>query len=240
MTSPISHVTSHLDELRKRLVISFIAIICCSAAAYLFSEQISRILMVPLLSTKQAISVQLVYTKLTEAFISYLKIAIFAGLFFSFPIILYELWMFVSPGLHKNERKNVLIIVLWATFLFVAGAGFAYFVVLPRVLIFFMGFSGPQLEPLPKLGGYLTFVARTVLAFGLSFEIPFLMFAAVKTGIVKFDYFRKKRMYGYAAILVLSILLAAGDLMASVLLAFPLIGLYEAGNITIRIFSSPA
>ena len=240
MTSPISHVSSHLDELRRRLIISFVAVICCSATAYLFSEQISRIFMAPLFSAQQTLPVQLVYTKLTEAFISYLKIALFAGLFFSFPIILYELWMFVSPGLHKNEKKTALTIVLWATFLFAAGAGFAYFVVLPRVLFFFMGFAGPQLEPLPKLGGYLTFVGRTVLAFGLSFEIPFLMVAAVKTGIVKFDYFRKKRMYGYGAILLLALLLAAGDLMAAVLLAIPLMGLYEAGNITIRIFSSTA
>jgi len=100
-----------------------------------------------------------------------------------------------------------------------------------------MGFANPQLTPLPKLSGYLTFVARTSLAFGLSFEIPFLMVAAARIGWVKRNYFSTKRKFFYPAILVLSLLFAAGDLMAAILLCLPLFALYESGILIIRIFN---
>jgi sec-independent protein translocase protein TatC len=100
-----------------------------------------------------------------------------------------------------------------------------------------MGFSNPQLTPLPKLGGYLTFVARTSLAFGLAFEIPFLMVAAAKVGWVKRNYFSIKRKYAYLVMLLFSILLGAGDLMAAILLCLPLFALYESGIIIIRLFT---
>jgi sec-independent protein translocase protein TatC len=181
--------------------------------------------------------VKLIYTNLTEAFITYLKLALLLGIIFSIPVLLYEGWMFIAPGLHRNERKTVLTVVFWASLLFGAGSGFAFFIVLPRILHFFMGFANPQLTPLPKLSGYLTFVARTSLAFGLSFEIPFLMVAAAKIGWVRRDYFSTKRKYFYPAILLLSLLLAAGDLMAAVLLCLPLFALYESGILIIRLFT---
>jgi len=99
-----------------------------------------------------------------------------------------------------------------------------------------MSYAGPNLEPLPKLGLYLTFVARMVLAFGIAFEIPFLMFMASKSGLISRDYFRTKRMYFYIAIVVLAFLLTAGELMATALLSFPLFGLYESGILLGRIF----
>jgi sec-independent protein translocase protein TatC len=181
--------------------------------------------------------IKLVYTNLTEAFITYLKLSLLLGIIFSIPVLLYELWMFAAPGLHAGEKKTVLTVVFWATLLFAAGAGFAFFVVLPRALHFFMGFAGPQLTPLPKLSGYLTFVARTSLAFGLAFEIPFLMVAAAKIGWVTRNYFSTKRKYFYPAILLLSVLLAAGDIMAAILLCLPLFALYESGILIIKLFT---
>jgi sec-independent protein translocase protein TatC len=145
--------------------------------------------------------------------------------------------MFIAPGLHSSEKKTLLTVVFWATLLFIAGASFAFYIVLPHVLNFFMGFANPQLEPLPKLSGYLTFVARISLGFGLAFEIPFLMVAAAKIGWVSREYFSTKRKYYYPAILVLSVLLAAGDLMAAILLCLPLFALYESGIIIIRLFT---
>jgi sec-independent protein translocase protein TatC len=145
--------------------------------------------------------------------------------------------MFISPGLHKNEKKIILRVVFWASLLFGAGTAFAFFIVLPKALGFLMSFANPQLEALPKLSGYLTFVARTALGFGLAFEIPFLMVAAVKTAFVKRSYFAQKRKYSYPAILLLALLLAAGDLMAAVLLALPLCGLYETGILVITLFT---
>lgn len=238
MTSPLGHIGSHLEELRKRVFISFAAILGCSLVAYIFSEPITRLFLAPLFNAHPMLA-KLVYTNLTEAFIAYLKVSLLVGILFSFPVILYECWMFAAPGLHGHEKKLILIIVFWASALFAAGAGFAYFIVLPRILSFFLGFIGTQLEPLPKLSGYLTFAARTSLTFGLAFEIPFLMVMATKTRLVSKHYFRQKRKYYLLIILFLSFLLTAGDLFAAALLFLPLLGLYEAGIQTIRIFGKP-
>ena len=228
--------SGHLEELRQRLLVSFGAVFFFGAVSYFFAEEIARLFMTPLfLASPNA--VKLVYTNLTEAFITYLKLSLLIGIIFSVPVLLYELWMFVAPGLHANEKKVVLAVVFWATLLFAAGAVFAFFVVLPRALHFFMGFSNQQLTPLPKLGGYLTFVARTSLAFGLAFEIPFLMVAAVKVGWVKRNYFSIKRKYAYLVMLLFSFLLGAGDLMAAILLCLPLFALYESGILIIRLFT---
>lgn len=234
--------SGHLAELRHRLIISISAVFIFTAGSYIFSEQIARFFMTPLFLASPKL-IKLVYTNLTEAFISYIKLSLLLGVIFSIPILLYEIWMFVAPGLHKNEKKTVLAVVFWATLLFGAGACFAFFIVLPRALHFFMGFANSRLAPLPKLSGYLTFVARASLAFGLAFEIPFLMVAAAKIGWIKRDYFSTRRKFFYPIILVLSLLLGAGDLMAAIMLCLPLFGLYEAGILVIRLFTpnpSPA
>ena len=228
--------SGHLEELRQRLIVSFGAIFLFGALSYVFAEEIARYFMTPLFLASPTL-IKLVYTNLTEAFITYLKLSLLLGIICSIPVLLYELWMFAAPGLHGNEKKIVLTIVFWATLLFAAGAGFAFFVVLPRALHFFLGFASPQLTPLPKLSGYLTFVARTSLAFGLAFEIPFLMVAGVKIGWVRRNYFATRRKYFYPAILVLAFLLAAGDIMAAVLLCLPLFALYEAGILIIKLFT---
>ena len=228
--------SGHLVELRHRLLVSFGAIFLFAALSYFFAEHIARFFMMPLFSSQPEV-IKLIYTNLTEAFISYLKLSLLVGIICSFPVLIYEFWMFIAPGLHANERKTVLAVVFWATLLFSAGAYFAFFIVLPHILNFFMGFATPQLIPLPKLGGYLTFVARTSLGFGLAFEIPFLMVAAAKIGWVSRTYFSTKRKYFYPAILMLSFLLAAGDIMAAILLCLPLLALYEAGILIIRLFA---
>jgi len=228
--------SAHLEELRKRLIVSFGAIFFFAALSYLFAEQIAHFFMTPLFLASPTL-IKLVYTNLTEAFITYLKLSLLLGIIFSIPVLLYELWMFIAPGLHTSEKRTVRTVVFWATLLFAAGAGFAFYVVLPRALHFFMGFANPQLTPLPKLSGYLTFVARTSLAFGLAFEIPFLMVAAVKIGWVRRNYFSTNRKFSYPAILLLSFLLAAGDIMAAVLLCLPLIFLYESGIIISKLFT---
>jgi len=228
--------SAHLEELRKRVLFAFGSIFFFTVLAYFFAEQIARFFMIPLFSAQPEL-IKLVYTNLTEAFIAYLKLSLLIGVIFSIPVLIYQLWMFIAPGLHSNEKKTVMAVVFWATMLFTGGACFAFFIVLPQILHFFMGFSNPQLIPLPKLSGYLTFVARTSLAFGLAFEIPFLMVAAAKIGWVSHNYFPTKRKFFYLAILVLSILLAAGDLMAAILLCLPLFALYEAGILVIRLFT---
>ncbi|MBW2521343.1 MAG: twin-arginine translocase subunit TatC, partial [Deltaproteobacteria bacterium] len=197
---------AHLKELRQRLIVSLVSVVLFGALSYVFAEQIARFFMTPLFLASPDL-IKLVYTSLPEAFITYLKLSLLSGLTLSVPILLYEIWMFTAPGLHAGEKKTVLTVVFWATLLFTAGAGFAFFIVLPRVLHFFMGFANPQLTPLPKLSGYLTFVARTSLALGLAFEIPFLMVVAVRVRWVGRGYFAANRKYFYLVILLLAVLL---------------------------------
>ncbi len=235
MIAAFEHFRPHHEELRKRLVRSFLAIISATIVAYLLIDFIVAFTMQPLFSAYPELE-KLVYTKLTEAFITYLKLSLLVGILVSFPYILYQAWMFIAPGLLDHERQLVRLIVFWATFLFAGGAVFAFFIALPQMLTFFMSYAGPNLEPLPKLGKYLTFVARMVLAFGIAFEIPFLMFMTSRTGLVSKHYFKKNRMYFYIAIVVLAFLLTAGEITATVLLALPLFGLYEAGVISAKVF----
>ena len=226
----------HHEELRRRLIRCFLAIGLSTVIAYIFIDQIAALCTRPLFLADPSLKT-LVYTKLTEAFISYIKLALLTGILVSFPYLLYQAWMFVAPGMLEHEKRIARRVVFWATGLFAAGGLFAFFIVLPRTLAFFMSYAGTNLEPMPKLGLYLTFVARLVLAFALAFEIPFLMTMASATGLIKRGYFSKKRKYFYIAIVVLSFLLTAGDVTATVLLSFPLFGLYEAGIMACRVFS---
>ncbi|MBT8345118.1 MAG: twin-arginine translocase subunit TatC [Desulfofustis sp.] len=218
----------HHDELRKRLVRSFIAIALCSVGSYFFAEQIAQFIIKPLFDASPMVY-RMVYTNLPEAFIAYIKLALLVGLVVSFPYLLYQAWSFVAPGLHAHERKLAVTVVFWSTVLFFSGGAFALFSVLPKMLVYLMSYAHPGLEPLPKLGKYLTFVIRMIIAFGLAFQIPFLMVMTGKAGLVQASYFRTKRLYFYAAIVVLAFLLSTGDFMATALLSFPLFGLYEAG-----------
>jgi sec-independent protein translocase protein TatC len=227
--------TPHHQELRKRLITVFLAITVCTAIAYGFSEKIAWLFLTPLFQASPLIN-KLVYTNLPEAFLSYIKLSLLVGLVASFPIIIYQLWMFIAPGLKNNEKSFATTVVFWATLLFASGAAFAFLAVLPKMLHYFMSYASPNLEPLPKFGDYLTFIARTMLAFGLAFEIPFLMVMSGKAGFIKADNFRNKRLSFYAAIVVLAFLLTAGDFMATTMLAIPLFGLYEAGIFLTSLF----
>lgn len=236
MIAALEHFAPHHQELRKRLSVIFLTIAAATIIAYLFIDQIAGICMQPLFLAYPDLG-HMVYTKLTEAFISYIKLALLTGIVVTFPVLLYQIWMFIAPGLLDHEQRIARQIVLWASLLFAAGALFAFFVVLPRTLAFFMSYAGDNLQPMPKIGLYLTFVARLVLAFGIAFEIPFLMVMTIKTGLINLGHFTHKRKYFYLAIIILSFLLTAGEITATVLLAFPLFGLYEAGIIASKIFT---
>jgi len=232
--SLLEQLRPHYEELRKRLFYSVAAVAICSALAWLFIDQIAAFSLRPLLESTH--SGKLVYTHLTDAFISYLKLALLGGLAISFPFLLQQVWLFAAPGLLSTERRLLRRIIFWAAGLFATGALFAFFIVLPRTLAFFMSYAGGNFQPMLKLDLYLAFAARLVLAFAVSFEIPFVMIMAAAAGLVQRDHFQRKRKAFYIAIVALSFLLAAGDLTATALLALPLFGLYEAGIIALRVF----
>lgn len=219
---------NHLKELRRRVLTVFGTIVVATGVSYYFSRAIAFFLIQPVFRAAPEVK-GLVYTHLTEAFVSYLKVSVLFGVAVSFPIICYELWMFVAPGMKRGEKKTALTVSFWATSLFLGGGIFAYFIALPQILSFMMGIPGPEVKASLRFDSYLTFVARTVIAFGLSFEIPFLMVAAGRTGLAGRRYFVEKRWVSYGVILVLAFLLVAGDVIGAVMLALPLFALYEAG-----------
>ena len=233
MIAILKQFAPHHRELRQRLITILVAVAVMSVAAYIFIEPIVQFFLQPLFRAHPGIR-RLVYTNLTEAFISYIKLSLMVGTITAFPIILYQVWMFVAPGLLEREKKIVSSIVLWASLLFLAGGLFAYFIVLPKMLSFFMTYADANLKPLPRLGNYLSFVVRMIAAFALAFEIPFLMVMASRTGLVAREYFRAKRMNFYIVIVIGSFLLSAGEVTATVLLALPLFALYEAGILATR------
>lgn len=239
MTALTDYFAPHLHELRRRLLTVVATVAGLAGVAYLFAEPLVKLLAAPLARIDPALG-KLVYTSLPEAFISYIKIALLVGLLGAFPVLVYQIWMFVAPGLHPHEKATGRRVAGWGMFLFGGGALFAYFVVMPEMLRFLRFFAPAGAVPHIKIGGYLTFVVRSVLAFGLAFEMPFLMVMASKSGLVARDYFKRQRKYFYLGILLIAFLLAAGDPVATILLTLPLCGLYEAGILIGRLFGRPA
>ncbi|PIE00952.1 MAG: twin-arginine translocase subunit TatC [Acidobacteria bacterium] len=233
LESGLSFFRPHHQELRRRLCIILGGMVVCSAIAYRFAEPLAILCITPLQNASPLVG-KLVYTSLPEAFIAYLKIAVLAGIIGSMPLTLYQIWAFIAPGLHRQEKRTALTIAFWASLLFAAGAGFSFFVALPQLLKYFMGYVSSGLVPLPKFGAYLHFVAKMTIGVGLAFEIPFLMVMAKKVGLIKRDYFKKKRIWFYGIIIAGAFFLSTGDMAATALLSLPLFLFYETGNVISR------
>ena len=176
-------LTAHLEELRRRLIASLIAIAVGFGISYAFKEKLFVILARPLEArlTKGSI---LQYIGIPEAFLTYLKICLFGGLLLAMPVILYETWKFVAPGLYEKEKKYVAPFVLLSTIFFFGGASFCYFVVFPFVFQFFMSFSGETMKAMPAIKQYLSFATRLLVAFGLVFEMPIFFFFLGRIGLI--------------------------------------------------------
>ncbi|MEA2101391.1 MAG: twin-arginine translocase subunit TatC [Thermodesulfobacteriota bacterium] len=219
-------ITDHLEELRSRIIKCLIAVGAGFLGTYAFSEKIFSFLVAPLVKVMPEGS-NLIYTSLPEAFFTYLKVSFFAGLVLSLPVILYQLWKFVLPGLHRNESRYVLPFVLMATIFFLVGAGFAFFIVFPLGFKFFLGFSTDNISALPSLKEYLSLSLRLLLAFGITFELPVVMYFLAKMGIVNYQMLAQQRKYAIMIVVVVAAVLTPPDIISQVLLAIPLIGLYE-------------
>lgn len=219
-------MSAHLEELRKRLIYSFCAIGIAFAISYAYIKEIVEILMRPLVQTLPAGS-SLVFTAVPEAFFTYFKAAMLVGVFFSFPFILYQLWAFISPGLYEREKKYIYPYLFVSSFFFVLGALFCYFVVFPIIFRFFLSFATPEIRPLPAIREYLTFTIKLLLAFGLLFQWPALILFLSRMGVVSAPTLSRNRKYAILAIFVAAAVLTPPDLVSQLLLAGPLIVMYE-------------
>ena len=227
----------HLIELRSRLLKCVYALVITGALCFYFSEQLFAILVHPLKEAFGDGGGRLVYTKLYEAFFVQVKIAFFGAFCLSFPIIANQLWAFVAPGLYAREKKALLPFILATPFLFAMGASLAYFVVMPTAFHFFLEFqgdsSGLSVEALPSADAYLGLVMQFILAFGISFLMPVLLMLLNRAGFVTRAQLIGMRRYMIVAAFVLAAVLTPPDVVSQLMLAIPLLLLYEVTIIAI-------
>lgn len=221
----------HLIELRGRLLKCVYALVISGAVCFYFSEQLFAFLVHPLKEAFGDGGGRLVYTKLYEAFFVQVKVAIFGAFCLSFPIIANQLWAFVAPGLYTKEKKALLPFILMTPVLFLMGASLAYYVVMPTAFHFFLQFQGNsgglQVEALPSTDAYLTLVMQFILAFGISFLMPVLLMLLNRAGFVSRAQLIGMRRYMIVAAFILAAVLTPPDVVSQLMLAIPLLLLYE-------------
>lgn len=217
----------HLIELRRRLLFSLLALAAMFALSFYFSEWIFGILVRPLLKAGQS---KLIYTQLFEAFFVQLKVAFFAAIMLSFPVIANQLWQFVAPGLYRKEKRALLPFLLATPLLFGAGACLAYFVAIPGALHFLLAYQGNvggvQREALPSVDNYLSFVMQFLMGFGIAFLLPVLLMLLERAGIVTLKQLVKAQRYAILGCFAIALFLAPPDAGSMVMLASPLVVLY--------------
>jgi len=225
----------HLEELRQRIIISLIAVGIFFVISYIFSKQLLSFILLPY--KKIVHQNPLVFIAPVEAFLTYLKVAFFSGIFFASPVIIYEFWAFVSPALYPHEKRIAIPILLLSVIFFVGGCAFCYFLVLPIGLKYLIvGFSSEMLAPMISVGKYLSFSLIFILAFGLIFETPLILFFMNRLGLIELETLTKNRRVVIVGIFIIAAILSPPDVVSQVLLALPLILLYELTLIAIKIF----
>jgi sec-independent protein translocase protein TatC len=227
--------TEHLEELRKRLIVCFIAVGVGFVLSYGFKEKLFQILTRPLIRVMQT-GDKLIFTGLPEAFFTYLKVAFLSGIILAAPVIFYEFWMFVAPGLYDKEKRLMVPVVVLSTVFFVGGAFFGYFIVFPYGFKFFLGFASEIIRPLPSMREYLGFASKLLLAFGVVFELPLIITFLAKLGMVSVSFLKKNRKYALLLFFIGAAILTPPDVVTQIMMALPLILLYEISIIGARIF----
>jgi sec-independent protein translocase protein TatC len=214
-------VLEHLKELRKRFLwaggVYFIAVTAC----FSFAGRISAFL--------RALGgdLELVYINPAEALVTNMKISLIAGLFVALPFILYQVWGFVSPALYRHERRYLALVVLMSLTLFLLGSAFAYLVVLPFTIAFFQSFAGPGLTAMFSYDKYVSFIGTLTILFGLVFQLPLVVLFLAQVGLVTPAGLRRQRRLAILVIFIVAAVLTPPDVVSQVLMALPMIGLYE-------------
>jgi sec-independent protein translocase protein TatC len=226
----------HLIELRRRLLWSLAALALAFSICLYFARDIFAILVQPLLKAGQG---RLIYTDIFEAFFVEVKVALFAALMLSFPVISIQLWRFVAPGLYAKEKKAFLPFLLMTPVFFAGGASFAYFFAMPWALHFLLSYQGNiggiQQEALPGVGNYLNFVTRFLFGFGAAFLLPILLMILERAGIITREQLVESRRYAIVAAAGIAAVLTPPDAVSMMLLMGPLYGLYEFAILAIRV-----
>ena len=232
---------SHITELRRRLMLCAVLIFVLMGGAYIFVDDILSFLIAPLAHVMGPESTQrLIFTTLTEAFLTNIKLSFFTALFIGMPFVLGQIWMFVAPGLYEQEKGAFMPFFAATPLLFWAGAAMVYYVIMPAAWGFFLGFqTGAEDTTLPiqleaRIADYLSLIVTLIFAFGLCFQLPVLLTLLGRAGLITADQLASKRKYMVIVAFVVGAFLTPPDVISQVLLALPIVVLYEISIILIR------
>ncbi len=216
-------IVEHLTELRKRLIYSSIILLVSVVGCYSFAEFVVKDII------NIAPEINFVFIAPAELVMSYVKIAVIGGLVIAAPFLILQIWLFVSPGLKKTEKRLIAFSLFIGGVFFIGGVVFSYMVVMPIMLEFFMGFKIDEIEEMISFSSYLSFVVNTLLSFGAVFELPILMVILTKFRVLKVSFLKKNRKYMILIIFVVAAILTPPDVITQSLLAAPMILLFEVG-----------
>ncbi len=219
----------HLEELRWRLVKSVLAVVVMAGASFYFRDQLFDFLVRPLGD------IELHFTEVAGSFYAYLKVSLITGVVLAVPLVFYQFWAFVSPGLYHREKAVAFPLVTTSTVLFLTGAAFCYYIVLPLALEFLIGFSDGMLNPIITVNSYVSFAGLLLVAFGVGFELPVVAYLLGRMGLVTAPFLARGRRYAIIIILAAGAIITPPDVFTQVLLAGPVYVLYEISIIVVRI-----
>ena len=226
----------HIADLRKRLTISTITVVVMFFACFSFYEPILEWMMAPV---KHALPVgtSMIAVEIQETFFTAMKVAFFAGFILSLPVIFWQLWLFLAPGLYDHEKKLVVPFVFFATLMFLLGASCAYYIVVPIGFDFLIAFGNSVVSVLPSIGKYVGFFTKLMIGFGIAFELPVITFFLAKIGIVNDQMLKDFFRYAVVLIFIISAILTPPDVISQVLMAAPLLILYGVSIYIAKVFN---
>ena len=226
----------HIADLRKRLTISTITVVVMFFACFTFYEPILEWMMVPVKHALPA-GTSMIAVEIQETFFTAMKVAFFGGFIISLPVIFWQLWLFLAPGLYDHEKKLVVPFVFFATLMFLLGASFAYYIVVPVGFDFLIAFGNSVVSVLPSIGKYVGFFTKLMIGFGIAFELPVITFFLAKIGIVNDQMLKDFFRYAVVLIFIISAILTPPDVISQVLMAAPLLILYGVSIYIAKVFN---
>ncbi|QNK85900.1 twin-arginine translocase subunit TatC [Arcobacter cryaerophilus gv. pseudocryaerophilus] len=226
----------HIADLRKRLVISSITVVIMFFACFSFYEPILEWMMAPVKHALPA-GTSMIAVEIQETFFTAMKVAFFGGFIISLPVIFWQLWLFLAPGLYDHEKKLVVPFVFFATLMFLLGASFAYYIVVPVGFDFLIAFGNSVVSVLPSIGKYVGFFTKLLIGFGIAFELPVITFFLAKIGLVNDQMLKDFFRYAVVLIFIVAAVLTPPDVISQVLMAAPLLILYGVSIYIAKVFN---